>query len=198
MTSAVMPADSTGLWRTARALNARYTTPTRRRHAGRCPSPTWRKARSGARLLALLAGCRERVGFVDLDGARPVHADAYPTARDRHHAERLWRLAAGIAATPSQPAGDSAHALPGRSRRARGRRAARHRDRAAGRRVLVALAPGSASGAQALAVLSRARRRPLAARHGRRGWRPDDRALAAEIAPRLAPPARRSLMRPAA
>lgn len=47
-------------------------------------------ARSAA--LAILAGCRTRVGF-DSSAGRWLYTHRVPFRSDRHHAERLWRLA---------------------------------------------------------------------------------------------------------
>nr|MDQ6924992.1 glycosyltransferase family 9 protein [Candidatus Eremiobacteraeota bacterium] len=43
--------------------------------------------------LAVLAGCRERVGFDTSRNARLLYTHVVPYPADRHHAERLWSLA---------------------------------------------------------------------------------------------------------
>jgi heptosyltransferase-2 len=55
-------------------------------------------ARSAA--LALLAGFRSRIGFTTSAG-RWLYTERVEYRRDRHHAERLWRLAADVAAKPT-------------------------------------------------------------------------------------------------
>jgi heptosyltransferase-2 len=132
----------TGLWRTARALNARYTTPTR--GAGR-EMPIAYLAQGSIRsgLLAILAGCHERIGF-STSTARALYTRTIPYQRDQHHAERLWRLAA---ASPEAepPAAIRPTLYPGEAD-------VRAVDELLGAgpagRGLVALAPGSAWGAK--------------------------------------------------
>lgn len=55
-------------------------------------------------LLARLAGCAERVGFETSRAARPLYTRVAPYRADRHHAERLWSLAAADGAEPSPEA----------------------------------------------------------------------------------------------
>lgn len=50
--------------------------------------------------LALLAGVRRRVGFASSAG-RWLYTERVPYRDDRHHAERLWRLAAAPGAEPT-------------------------------------------------------------------------------------------------
>lgn len=53
-------------------------------------------------LIARLAGVRERIGF-DTSAARALYTSRIPHRADRHHAERLWRLA-----FPDDPAAEPA------------------------------------------------------------------------------------------
>ena len=83
-----------GLWRTARALRMRYTVSSegsRRGNAMPIAYLAQGSIRSG--LLALLAGCSERIGF-STSTARPLYTRTVLYRRDRHHAERLWDLGA--------------------------------------------------------------------------------------------------------
>ena len=80
----------TGLLRLARTLRAR------RYGAAFLAQGSMRSA-----ALARLAGARERIGFTTSAG-RALYTTRVTYRDDRHHAERLWRLAAGDAA-PSPP-----------------------------------------------------------------------------------------------
>jgi heptosyltransferase-2 len=51
--------------------------------------------------VAVLAGCRMRAGFETSRNARPLYTRVVPYRADRHHAERLWSLAAADDATPT-------------------------------------------------------------------------------------------------
>ena len=85
-----------GLWRLAAALRGNR----RLDRATRVAAPTRRAKRTAylaqgsirSAMLALLAGCRERVGF-DSSAGRRMYTRVVPRRDDRHHAERLWRLA---------------------------------------------------------------------------------------------------------
>ncbi len=77
------------LWRFARALRRRPDGSRREIAAAYLAQGSFRSA-----ALALLAGVRERVGF-DTSSGRILYTRRARYRRDRHHAERLWRLAAG-------------------------------------------------------------------------------------------------------
>jgi heptosyltransferase-2 len=80
-----------GLWRLGRRLRAReYST-------AYLAQGSWRSA-----ALALLAGVRERVGF-DTSPGRLLYTRRVQFRADRHHAERLWRLAAPEDTSPPDP-----------------------------------------------------------------------------------------------
>ncbi|MHB1223914.1 MAG: glycosyltransferase family 9 protein [Gemmatimonadaceae bacterium] len=135
--------------------------------------------------LALLAGIPRRVGF-DGSAGRWLYTDRVPYRDDRHHAERLWRLAAPAGAEPTEaqlrpslvPGPDD---LTAAAALIDGDAASDGGARAAERRPLVALAPGSVWAtkrwpyypALAAALASRAR---IAIIGGG-----DDAALASEI-----------------
>jgi heptosyltransferase-2 len=89
--------------------------------------------------LAVLAGCPERIGFETSRTARRLYTRVMPFPADRHHAERLWSLAATPFARAT-PAALRPRLYPGREeeRAADGVLGARR----LGER-LVALAPGS-------------------------------------------------------
>lgn len=83
-----------GLWRVSRELRGR-------RSAQQGPTLARRRARRTAYLaqgsvrsavLAMLAGCRERIGFATAS-AQALYTTRVLYRDDRHHAERLWRLA---------------------------------------------------------------------------------------------------------
>jgi heptosyltransferase-2 len=166
----------TGLWRTARALSARYR--------GGPPATAYLaqgSIRSG--LLALLAGCHERVGFAT-STARPLYTRTVPYRSDRHHSERLWSLGA-----PSDQAEPAATALqPRLYPDSADVRAVDELLSAAGYSTgtLLAFAPGSAWGAKrwpyfpdlAAALASEGRVVVLGS--------PQDRAIAGEIATAVA------------
>ena len=88
-----------GLWQTSMRLRGRRTVPPapsrRERRATRIAYLAQGSVRSAT--LALLAGCGERVGFAS-SPARMLYTERVTYRDDRHHAERLWRLA-----FPSQP-----------------------------------------------------------------------------------------------
>ena len=68
-------------------------------------------------VLALLSGARERVGF-DSSAGRWLYSRRVAYRDDRHHAERLWRLAAGDAAPSPAPDALRPHLAPGDAERA--------------------------------------------------------------------------------
>jgi heptosyltransferase-2 len=72
-----------GLWRLGRRLRAR----------GPYAAAYLAQGSPRSAALALLAGCRERVGFDTSRQARPLYTRVVRFRRDRHHAERLWALA---------------------------------------------------------------------------------------------------------
>jgi heptosyltransferase-2 len=85
---AVIPYDKrgdrrglTGLWKTGRHLRGRY-------HTAFLAQGSMRSA-----TLAMLAGCRARVGF-DTSAGRSLYTRCVQYRPDRHHAERLWLLSA--------------------------------------------------------------------------------------------------------
>jgi heptosyltransferase II len=150
-----------GLWQMAQTLKSRFglgsassasSRPVRSSggNGGPAPEPeapvaymAQSSVRSG--MLALLAGFPERVGFAT-SPARVLYTRTIPYRADRHHAERLWRLAA--------PSPD-AEPLPGAIRprlypSASDVGAAEELLARAGYRgePLIALAPGSAWGAK--------------------------------------------------
>ncbi len=150
-----------GLWQTAQTLKSRFglggassgsSRPGRSSggNGGSAPeseAPIAYLAQSSVRsgMLAVLAGFPERVGFAT-SPARALYSRTIPYRADRHHAERLWRLAApGLDAEP----------LPGAIRprlypSASDVGAAEELLARAGYRgePLIALAPGSAWGAK--------------------------------------------------
>jgi lipopolysaccharide heptosyltransferase II len=97
-----------------------------------------RSARSGA--LALAAGYPERVGFEDSAG-QTLYTTRVPYREDRHHAERLWRLAFPAQGDAAPPA-NAIHPklFPGSDERAA---VDALLGESADSRPLVALAPGS-------------------------------------------------------
>jgi len=72
-----------GLWRLARRLRA----------GGPYAAAYLAQGSPRSAALALLAGCRVRVGFDTSRNARPLYTRVVRFRRDRHHAERLWALA---------------------------------------------------------------------------------------------------------
>ncbi len=169
-----------GLWRTARALRGRYRVPsggTRRGDAMPIAYLAQGSLRSG--LLALLAGCSERVGFSTSTG-RPLYTRTVPYRRDRHHAARLRDLGA-LSGDAESTSGTIRPRLYPSSADARAvdelLAAASH----AGQ-PLIALAPGSAWGAKRWPFYP-----TLAAALSAAGQvvvigGPEDRPLAAEMA----------------
>lgn len=111
----------------------------RLRHAGYdaayLAQGSWRSA-----ALAAAARIPRRVGF-DTSAGRWLYTERVPHAASRHHAERLWRLAAGAAAPAPPPGAVRPRLFPGAAERAAvdALLAPVPRDGAA----LLALAPGS-------------------------------------------------------
>jgi heptosyltransferase-2 len=81
------------LWRFARGLKTRADGTPRGTTAAYMAQGSWRSA-----ALALFAGIPERVGF-DTSAGRMLYTRRAKYRGDLHHAERLWRLGAGDAAT---------------------------------------------------------------------------------------------------
>ena len=88
-----------GWWRFARALRTRANGEPRATTVAYLAQGSFRSA-----TLARLAGIPSRVGF-DTSAGRALYTERVRYRGDRHHAERLWRLAAGDAA--SDPSGDT-------------------------------------------------------------------------------------------
>ena len=86
-----------GLWRFARGLRKRSDGTTREIAAAYLAQGSMRSAS-----LALFAGIRERVGF-DSSAGRVLYTRRSRYRGSRHHAERLWRLAAGDEAPDPPP-----------------------------------------------------------------------------------------------
>jgi heptosyltransferase-2 len=84
------------LWRFARGLKTRADGTARGTTAAYLAQGSWRSA-----ALARFAGIPERVGF-DTSAGKLLYTRRVKYRRDLHHAERLWRLAAGDAA-PGAP-----------------------------------------------------------------------------------------------
>lgn len=72
-----------GLWRLGRRL----------RKVGPYAAAYMAQGSPRSAVLALLAGCRERVGFDTSRNARALYTRVVRYRADRHHAERLWALA---------------------------------------------------------------------------------------------------------
>jgi heptosyltransferase II len=169
-------ADSSlaGLWRFARRLRVRTDGSPREISAAYMAQGSWRSA-----ALALFAGIPKRVGF-NTSAGRLLYTQRSQYAAGRHHAERLWRLAAGDTAPEPAPEVIRPRLYPGENERSRVNALLKEvpRDGAA----LFALAPGSIWGTKrwphypALA----ARLAPLYRLVVIGG--PDDAALADEIA----------------
>lgn len=149
-----------GLWQTAQTLKSRFglgsasssfrAARSSGGNGGPAPesdAPTAYMAQSSVRsgMLALLAGFPERVGFAT-SPARALYSRTIPYRADRHHAERLWRLAAPGPDAEPLPAAIRPRLYPGESDVA----AAEELLARAGYRgePLIALAPGSAWGAK--------------------------------------------------
>jgi heptosyltransferase-2 len=85
-----------GLWRLGRRLHA----------GGPYAAAYMAQGSPRSAALALVAGCRERVGFDTSRNARPLYTRVVRFRRDRHHAERLWALAAPAADPERTPTDD--------------------------------------------------------------------------------------------
>jgi len=99
-----------GLWRFARRLRVRADGTARGTAAAYMAQGSWRSA-----ALALFAGIKERVGF-DSSAGRLLYTRRAHYRRDEHHAERLWRLAAGADA-PAEPGAIRPRLYPGEPER---------------------------------------------------------------------------------
>lgn len=102
----------TGLWRFARALRTRADGTPRGTTAAYMAQGSLRSA-----ALAYFAGIGERVGFATSAG-RMLYTRRARYRADRHHAERLWRLAAGDDAADPAPDVIRPHLWPGDAERA--------------------------------------------------------------------------------
>ena len=170
-----------GVWRVGRRLGALGRPGERRTAYLAQGSP-----RSAA--LALVAGCAERVGFDTSRQARALYTRVVRYRRERHHAERLWSLAAPVDRPEATP---SAEELRPRLHPGAGERAAVDAvldglDGVGGgdgrARGFVALAPGSVWATKRWPFFPElaarvAPRRPIVVTGG-----PGDRELAAAIA----------------
>jgi heptosyltransferase-2 len=105
-------AGMAGLWRFARGLRRRSDGTTRKIAAAYLAQGSMRSAS-----LALFAGIRERVGF-DSSAGRVLYTRRSRYRGNRHHAERLWRLAAGDAAPDPAPEVIRPRLYPGERERA--------------------------------------------------------------------------------
>ena len=101
-----------GLWRFARGLRKRSDGTTREIAAAYLAQGSMRSAS-----LALFAGIRERVGF-DSSAGRVLYTRRSRYRGSRHHAERLWRLAAGDEASDPPPEVIRPRLYPGERERA--------------------------------------------------------------------------------
>ena len=125
----------TGLWRFARALRTRADGTKRDAAAAYLAQGSMRSAS-----LALFAGIKERVGF-DTSAGRVLYTRRSRYRGSRHHAERLWRLAAGDDAADPAPEVIRPRLYPGAPERAAVN--ALLKDLPRDGSTLVALAPGS-------------------------------------------------------
>jgi heptosyltransferase-2 len=119
-----------GVWRVGRGM--------RRTGERRAAYLAQGSPRSAA--LAVVAGCRERVGFDTSRQARALYTRTVRYRRDRHHAERLWSLAAPADASELVP---TAAQLRPRLFPGAAERLAVDAVRGARAEPFVALAPGS-------------------------------------------------------
>jgi len=99
------------LWRFARGLRTRADGTAREVSAAYLAQGSVRSAS-----MALLAGIRERVGF-DSSAGRMLYTRRSHYRADRHHAERLWRLAAGDGAPDPKPEVIRPRLFPGEAER---------------------------------------------------------------------------------
>ena len=124
-----------GLWRFARGLRTRPNGEPRLSATAYLAQGSIRSA-----ALARLAGIRERIGF-DRSSGRALYTTRISYRDDRHHAERLWRLAAGDAASDPPTETIRPRLFPGTADRAATDKLLR--DVPADGAPLLALAPGS-------------------------------------------------------
>jgi heptosyltransferase-2 len=101
-----------GLWRFARDLRRRSNGEPRDTDTAYLAQGSFRSA-----ALARLVGVGERVGF-DTSAGRQLYTRRVRYRRDRHHAERLWRLATGDAAADPAPETVRPRLYPGDDERA--------------------------------------------------------------------------------
>lgn len=112
----------TGLWRLARTLRTHYRgsaatkprTEPGARHTSDDGMPVAYLAQGSMRsaTLAVLAGCRERIGFATSAG-RALYTRHVPFHAERHHAERLWQLAARFPDSAPPPEARQPRVYPG-------------------------------------------------------------------------------------
>lgn len=147
---AVIPYDKrddargmSGLWRTSQTLKGWFRENDPEGEGVVAPAAYLAQSSVRSALLAMLAGCRERVGFTT-SPARALCTRTVPYREDRHHSERLWSLAAPSSDAEPSPASVRPRLYPGDVERLQVERLLR----AAGHsgEPMVALAPGSAWG----------------------------------------------------
>ena len=94
-----------GLWRLNRSFRLATATVPRAGRPSSGPTPIAYLAQGSIRsaIVALLSGARERVGFSTSPG-RALYTRTVLYRSDRHHAERLWSLAAGPGERPAPEA----------------------------------------------------------------------------------------------
>ena len=162
-----------GLWRFARSLRHRLNGEPRATTTTYLAQGSVRSA-----VVAIIAGIRERIGF-DTSAGRLFYSRRIHYRADRHHAERLWRLAAGDAAPNPLPEAIRPRLYPGTAEKAQVDALLKNVPRDGAQ--MLALAPGSIWGTKRWPHYA-----PFAA-HTARLFRivviggKDDAALAAEI-----------------
>lgn len=124
-----------GLWRFARSLRYRTNGEPRVAAAAYLAQGSVRSA-----VVALIAGIRERIGF-DTSAGRLFYSRRIQYRAERHHAERLWRLAAGDAAPNPLPDVIRPRLYPGATEKAEVDALLKHVPRDGAR--MLAIAPGS-------------------------------------------------------
>ena len=124
-----------GLWRFARTLRIRPNGEPRAVTTAYLAQGSVRSA-----VVALIAGIPERIGF-DTSAGRLLYSRRVHYRADRHHAERLWRLAVGDAAGDPLPEVIRPRLYPGAAERAEVDALLRNVPRDGAR--MLALAPGS-------------------------------------------------------
>jgi heptosyltransferase-2 len=101
-----------GMWRLARRLKQRANREPRTVTAAYLAQGSMRSA-----VVALIAGIPERIGF-DTSAGRLLYSRRVHYRADRHHAERLWRLAVGADAPDPAPDTIRPRLYPGDAERA--------------------------------------------------------------------------------